>query len=254
MKAFLHNVLKSVLYLVGMPVFRAVEGVRSLSAQRWPTERRRLALVRSPRARAARAAERERIRGLVGALGAVEGVEHVVTQVLDQSVRPTFHGPDHPRNTLLVCEIHARAYFVVREDIVDVLPRIAAAGVAEWRADGQGPDPHGSLEHALRWLRDGGIDANGRRMDSPCLAGPGARLTWERPGVPCREPIPAGPYISRLYVFEQDPPDADAAQLLREVRADGRGTLLELAFGAGWGGHCRYHRVARGGFAGRGRM
>ncbi|MET8544323.1 hypothetical protein ABZW03_27325 [Kitasatospora sp. NPDC004799] len=254
MKKLLKDLAMSLLLLVAMLVNPLLNGAQSLAAQRWPTERRKLKLVDTPRARAARAAERERIRGLVEALGAVEGVEHVLTQVLDQSTRPTFHDRDSPRHTLLVCRIYARAYFVVREDVLDVLPRIAAAGVADWQAHGQGPDPQGSLEHALRWYRDGGVDAHGRRMGSPCLSSPGATLTWDRDGIPHRDPIPAGPYINRLFVLEQTPPDADAAQLLREARADGRGVVLELAFGADWVDYCQYHKVARGGFAGRGRL
>ncbi|MFF4380961.1 hypothetical protein [Kitasatospora sp. NPDC001547] len=254
MKKLLKDLATSLVGLVVLLVGPVVDGAQSLRARHWPTERRKLRLIDSPRARAARAAERERIRGLVAALGAVEGVEHVLTQVLDQSTRPTFHGSDHPRDTLLVCRIHARAYFVVREDVLDVLPRIAAAGVAEWQAHGQGPDPHGSLDQALRWYRDGGVDANGRRMDSPCLSSPGARLTWDRPGIPPRDPIPAGPYANRLFVLEQTPPDADAARLLAEARADGRSVVLELAFGARWADYSQYHKVARGGFAGRGRL
>lgn len=254
MKALLEKLATNLVYLVGMLLNPLLNGVQEQRALRWPTERRKLKLIDSPTARAARAAERERIRAVVEALGAVEGVEHVLTQVLDQSTRPTFYDRDNPRHTLLVCRIHARAYFVVREDIVDVLPRIAAAGVAEWQAHGQGPDPQGSLDHALRWYRDGGVDADGRRMDSPCLSSPGATLTWDRDGIPHRAPIPAGPYINRLFVWEQTPADADAARLLSEARADGRGVVLELEFGADWVGYCQYHKVARGGFLGRGRL
>ncbi|RGD56648.1 hypothetical protein DR950_01520 [Kitasatospora xanthocidica] len=254
MKKLLKDVATSLVYLVVMLVNPLLNGVQSLRAHHWPTERRKLRLIGSPTARAARAAERERIRALVEALGAVEGVEHLLTQVLDQSTRPSTYGLDHPRDTLLVCRIHARAYFVVREDVLDVLRRIEAANVADWQANGQGPDPHGSLEHALRWYRDGGVDANGWRMDPPCLSSPGAKLTWDRPGIPPRDPIPAGPYPNRLFVLEQTPPDADAARLLDEARADGRGVVLELAFGAGWVDYCQYHKVARGGFAGRGRL
>ncbi|MEU1289929.1 hypothetical protein [Kitasatospora sp. NPDC005856] len=254
MKAFLEKLATNLMYLIGMLLNPLLNGVQEQRALRWPTERRKLKLIDAPAARAARAAERERIGTVVEALGAVEGVEHVLTQVLDQSTRPTFHGLDHPRDTLLVCRIHARAYFVVREDIVDVLPRIAAAGVAEWQAKGQGPDPEGSLDHALRWYRDGGIDADGWRMHSPCLSSPGARLIWDRPGIPHRDPIPAGPYINRLFVLEQSPAGADAAQLLSEARADGRSVVLELDFGANWVGYCQYHKVARGGFLGRGRL
>ncbi|MGW7584824.1 hypothetical protein ACWGKU_15730 [Kitasatospora sp. NPDC054768] len=260
MKKLLKDVATSLVHLVVMLVNPVLNGVQSLRAVHWPTERRKLKLVDSPAARAARAAERERIRGLVEALGAVEGVEHVLTQVLDQSTRPSSYGLDHPRDTLLVCRIYARAYFVVREDagdvlgVLDVLRRIEAADVAPWQAHGQGSDPAGSLDHALRWHRDGGIDADGRRMHSPCLSSPGATLTWDRDGIPHRDPIPAGPYINRLFVFEQTPADVDAAQLLSEVRADGRGVVLELAFGANWVGYCQYHTVARGGFLGRGRL
>ncbi|MFE4519346.1 hypothetical protein ACFRMQ_34785 [Kitasatospora sp. NPDC056783] len=254
MKKLLKDVAKSSFHLVGMPLYRLVDGARDLRALNWPTERRKVRLVNSPRARAARAAERERIRALVEAMGAVPGVEHVLTQVQDLSTRPSFHGRDHPRDTLLVCRLHARAFFVVREDVLDVLPRIAAAGLAEWRACGQGPDPGGTLEHALRWYRDGGIGADGLRMDAPCLAGPGATLHWERPGLPPREPMPTTSYAGPLFVREQSPPDADPARLLREARADGRGVVLELVLGADWAGYCQYHKVARGGFLGRGRL
>ncbi|MFJ6770357.1 hypothetical protein ACIQOV_05160 [Kitasatospora sp. NPDC091257] len=254
MKKLLKDVATSLVHLVVMLVNPVLNGVQSLRAVHWPTERRKLKLVDSRAARAARVAERERIRGLVEALGAVEGVEHVLTQVLDQSTLPSSYGLDHPGDTLLVCRIYARAYFVVREDVLDVLRRIEAADVVRWQAHGQGPDPAGSLDHALRWHRNGGIDADGRRMQSPCLSSPGATLTWDRDGIPHRDPIPAGPYINRLYVFEQTPADVDAAQLLSEVRADGRGVVLELAFGANRVGYCQYHKVARGGFLGRGRL
>ncbi|MGW1177157.1 hypothetical protein ACWD4P_26005 [Kitasatospora sp. NPDC002543] len=254
MKSFLEKVATNLVYFVGMLVNPLLNGAQDLWAVNWPTERRKLRLIGSPRAREARAAERERFRVMVEALGAVEGVEHVLTQVLDQSTRPTFHGRDHPRDTLLVCRLHARAYFVVREDILDVLPRIAAAGVADWQAHGQGGDPGGTVEHALRWYRDGGVDANGWRMHAPCLFSPDARLTWDRPGIPPRDPLPAGPFPSRLFVSEQSPPDADAERLLREARDNGRGTVVELELGADWVGYSQYHKVARGGFLGRGRL
>lgn len=253
MKRVLKDVVKSLVCLVVLMVAPLVDGLGSLR-QRWPTERRLHVLARSPRARAAREAERERIRGLVGALGAVAGVEHVLTQVSDYCVRPSSFGLSRHSGLLLVCRIYARAYFVVREDITAVLPRIEAADVAGWQARGQGPDPHGSVEHALRWHRDGGIDADGRRMDHPCLSTPGARLSWDRPGILCQDPVPKLRYLAPLRVLEQSPPEADAARLLREARADGRGVVLELVLGANWTDHCQYHVVARGGFAGRGRL
>ncbi|MFI2611245.1 hypothetical protein [Kitasatospora sp. NPDC018619] len=114
MEKLLKDVAVSLLSLAVLAVGRVADGARGLRAGSWPTERRKRALVGSPAARAARAAERERIRALVAALGAVEGVEHLLTQVLDQCVRPSSQGPDHPRGTLLVCRIHARAHFVVR--------------------------------------------------------------------------------------------------------------------------------------------
>ncbi|MEU9042987.1 MULTISPECIES: hypothetical protein [unclassified Kitasatospora] len=248
--------MESILYLLLYPLSRLWEAFRALRAH-WPTDRRMVALIHSPRARAARAAERERIRELVDALGAVEGVEHVLTQVRDFSVRPDGLAVLHSlsdADALLLCRISARAYFVVREDITDVLPRIEAADVAEWCARDQRPSAGGTVEHALRWYRNGGINQEGLPMDSPDLFSPVARLNWDRSGILRPDPEPNGPYISRRFRTDRTPADADGAQLLREARAGGQGVVLELVLGANGHDHRQYHVVPRGGFAGRGRL
>ncbi|MFI8460445.1 hypothetical protein [Kitasatospora sp. NPDC085464] len=235
-------------------LFDALQGVRG----HWPTERRMRALASSPRARAARASERQRIEGVVDALGAVEGVEHVLTLVSDYSLAPSAFGlfrTTSEGRALMVCRMYARAYFVIREDITAVLPRIGAANVAAWSPAGQRTSAGGTVEHALRWYRDGGRTPEGWAMDSPELFSPGARLHWERPGVGIHDPARPYPVVDDpRHVLDRTPPDGDPAQLLREARADGRGVVLELVLGADGRDHATYHVVPRGGFAGRGRL
>ncbi|MFF7995671.1 hypothetical protein ACFZDG_38600 [Kitasatospora xanthocidica] len=248
--------MESVLHLLLYPLTRLWDVLQELRG-RWPTERRKAALINAPKVRAARAAELERIQGLVAALGAVEGVEHLLTQVRDFSVPPRAV-LDRTRlsdaDALLICRIHARAYYVVREPVTDVLPRIEAADVTEWRARDQRPSAGGSVEHALRWYRDGGLTPEGRRMDSPGLDSAVARLSWDRPDIPCPDPEPKRPYPTARFTLDQTPPDADAAQLLREARADGRGVVLELVVGKDGRAYSEYHVVPRGGLLGRGRL
>ncbi|MER7585364.1 hypothetical protein [Kitasatospora sp. NPDC097691] len=245
------------LQLLLYPLIKLFDAVQSGMRGHWPTERRMRALAFSPRARAARAAERERIQGLVDALGAVEGVEHLLTQVSDHCVRPSALGlfrTTSDGRALMVCRMYARAYFVIREDITAVLPRIAAADVAEWSPSAQRPSAGGTVEHALRWYREGGRTPEGWAMDSPELFSRGARLHWERPGVSIHDPVrPFSVVDDPCHVLERTPPDADPAQLLREARAEGKGVVLELVLGADGRDHATYHVVPRGGFAGRGR-
>ncbi|MFJ8623472.1 hypothetical protein ACIRD3_11585 [Kitasatospora sp. NPDC093550] len=248
--------MESFLTLLLYPLTRLWDGLQAVRG-RWPTERRLRALADSPRARAARAAELERIRRLVEALGAVEGVEHVLTHVLDHRTRP------RPLDVLdrlsdaeavLICRLHARAYYVIREDITAVLPRIEAAGLAAWRRADQRPSAGGTVEHALRWYRDGGTTEEGRAMDSPGLSSAVARLHWDLPGVLRPAPLPVSAPAHPRFLMDQTPAQPAAADLLREARADGRGLVLELVLGTDGKDRRQYHVVPRGGFLGRGRF
>jgi Asp-tRNA(Asn)/Glu-tRNA(Gln) amidotransferase C subunit len=248
--------VESFLTLLLYPLMKLWDGLQTVRG-RWPTERRLRALAASPRAQAARAAELGRIRQLVEALGAVEGVEHVLTRVLDSRTRPRpleLLDRLSDAEALLNCRLHARAYFVIREDITAVLPRIEAAGLAAWGRADQRPSAGGTVEHALRWYRDGGTTEEGWAMDSPSLFSPVARLHWDLPGVLRPDPLPLSAPAHPRHVMEQTPPEPTAADLLREARADGRGLVLELVLGTNGNDRRQYHVVPRGGFLGRGRL
>ncbi|MFJ9844131.1 hypothetical protein ACIRYZ_27470 [Kitasatospora sp. NPDC101155] len=239
-------------YLLGALLAAPVRA-RDALRHRWPGDRRLRALADSPQARALRKAERERFRGLVEALGAVEGVEHLLTLVADHCDRPSSFGAlgtTVEGRAALLCRMSATAYFVTREDIRVVLERAEAAGLADWGS----PDGRtGTVAHALRWYRDGGVGPEGRRMDSPGLTGPDAYLSWDLPGTP--RPDPYWKRLSSAVRFrnEQTPENADPAAVLSAARADGGGLVLELELRTDWREGCTYFTVARGGPAGRGR-
>ncbi|MFF2146828.1 hypothetical protein [Kitasatospora sp. NPDC058190] len=234
--------------LLDVPV-RARDALR----RRRPGDGRLRALADSPQARALREAERERFRGLVAGLGAVDGVEHLLTRVADHCDRPSSFGAlgtTVEGRAAMLCRMSASAYFVTREDIRVVLERVEAAGLADWGSpDGRA----GTVAHALRWYRDGGLGPEGRRMDSPGLTSPGADLSWDLPGIP--RPDPYWKRLSSAVRFrnEQTPEDADPAAVLSAARADGGGLVLELELRTGWREGCTYYTVTRGGPAGRGR-
>ncbi|MEV7599033.1 hypothetical protein AB0O91_16785 [Kitasatospora sp. NPDC089797] len=236
---------------------------RALEAGRraWPTDRRLRALADSPPARAARAAERQRIGRTVAALGAVAGVEHLLTRISDHCDRPQafgIHAPGPQGRPALVCRMSASAYFATREDLAVLLPRIEAAGLAAWGS----PDGRtGSPAYALRWqgaerAEDGWrLDPEGWRMTAPDLSSPGALLHWDLTDSAVLRPAPSWERIaSRVRLSnEQTPPDADAAELLRTARADGRALVLQLDLRTDWRAACTYYTAGRGGPAWRGR-
>ncbi|MFJ3221177.1 hypothetical protein ACIPLC_35305 [Kitasatospora sp. NPDC086801] len=246
-------------YLAGLLLSQPVRARDALRA-RLPTTRRLRALASSPRAEALRAAERERIRRLVDGLAAVEGVAHLLTRVADHCDRPASFGlltTTAEGRGVLVCRMSATAYFATGEDITAVLPRIEAAGLADWGFPNTWGDepPHspGTVAYALRYHRDGGLFPDGRRMPVPHLSTAGATLAWDLPGLP--RPDPSWPRLRSEVRFrhEQSPPDGDPAALLRAARAEGRGPVLALTFGRDWTDTCTYHAVARGRGRGRGR-
>ncbi|MFH9347573.1 hypothetical protein [Kitasatospora sp. NPDC017646] len=243
-------------YLLSLPG-RGLEASRRI----WPTDRRLRALADSPRARCARQAERERIERMVAALEAVEGMEHLLTRISDHCGRPEsfdIHAPGPEGRLALVCRMTASAYFATREDITALLPRIAAAGLAEW---GSPNNRTGTPAYALRWygadLADDGwrLDPDGWRMEAPGLSSPGARLHWDLRDSATLRP---DPYWKRVASSvrssnEQTPPDADPAELLRTARAHGRGLVLQLDVRTDGREACTYYTAKRGGLAGRGR-
>ncbi|MGW3040996.1 hypothetical protein ACWC9T_13365 [Kitasatospora sp. NPDC001159] len=161
-------------------------------------------------------------------------MEHLLARVADHCDRPSSFGAlstTSEGRAALLCRMSAPAGFATREDIRVLLPRIEAAGLADWGS----PDGRtGTVAHALHWYRDGGVSPEGRRMDSPGLTSPGADLSWDLPGIP----RPA-PYWKRLrstvrFRNEQTPEDADPAAVLSAARTDGDGLVLELELRTDW--------------------
>ncbi|MFD0402052.1 hypothetical protein ACFVHI_28670 [Kitasatospora sp. NPDC127121] len=239
-------------YLLGMLLAQPVRARDALRA-RLPTTRRLRALASSPQVEALRAAERERIRRMVEGLAAVEGVTHLLTRVADHCDRPASLGlltTTAEGRGVLVCRMSAAAYFATGEDITAVLPRIGAAGLADWGFPNtwgdEPPYSPGTVAYALRYHRDRGLFPDGRRMPGPSLSTADATLVWDLPGIPRPDPYWPRPGSDVHFRHEQIPPDADPAALLRAARAEGRGPVLVLTFGRNWTDTCTYHAVPRG--------
>ncbi|MFD8707353.1 hypothetical protein ACFV1W_33015 [Kitasatospora sp. NPDC059648] len=252
--------MNSLTYLLGYLLSLPGRGLEA-SCRVWPTDRRLRALADAPPARAARQAERERIERMVQALAAVQGVEHLLTRISDHCDRPEsfdIHAPGPEGRLALVCRMTASAYFATREDPTVLLPRIEAAGLAEW---GSPDNRTGTLAHALRWhgadLADDGwrLSPEGWRMEAPGLSSPGAVLHWDLRDCATLRPDPCWKRIGSRVRFdnEQTPPGADPAELLRTARANGRGLVLQLDFRTNWREACTYYTARRGGPGGRGR-
>ncbi|MFJ9776780.1 hypothetical protein ACIRVF_37045 [Kitasatospora sp. NPDC101157] len=243
-------------YLLSLPG-RGLEASRRIR----PTDRRLRALADSLPARAARQAERERIERTVAALAAVEGVEHLLTRISDHCDRPEsfdIHAPGPEGRLALVCRMTASAYFATREDITDLLPRIEAAGLADWGSPG---NRTGTPAYALRWhgaeAADDGwrLSPEGRRMQAPDLSSPGAVLHWDLRDSATLRPDPYWKRVGSRVRFsnEQTPPDADPAELLRTARADGHALVLQLDLRTNWREACTYYTARHGGPAARAR-
>ncbi|WP_327073037.1 hypothetical protein OG196_12000 [Kitasatospora purpeofusca] len=223
--------------------------VADATLRRPPPYRWVLARTRTPGAEAARAAERALFDGLVARLGAVDGITFVVAQVDDRRVAPGL-GLDPGRRLELVCQLAATAYFATPLDPPELLRRIDAAAVADWRtgayADPRLPHPPESVAAALAYYRDGGRHPDGSPREHPALSVPGplgARLTWDEPGrTPVAEPSPTM-FNSSFAQYADDPA---AAEAVRAARAE-HGRILRLGrSGAGGPQRPGYCTVPRG--------
>ncbi|MFF1905100.1 hypothetical protein [Kitasatospora sp. NPDC058218] len=208
--------------------------------KRRPSEKKLRALATSEQARSRRAEEEEKIHSLIARLAEVEGLEHVLTRFSDHCYRPNtgpFEG--RPMNTL-ICSMEAVAYFGVRGDLADVLPRIRAAGIATWgpQREGEPDHPHatGTVRYALAYHRSQGRDPDGRLMPGPDLRAKGLEITWDRPDAPLvnlvEEPRPcppprSGDIYARCSVVPQMPTTVAAARARY-------GTVLAFSLGT-WG-------------------
>ncbi|MEU5426216.1 hypothetical protein AB0H73_11495 [Streptomyces olivoreticuli] len=150
-----------------------------------PDDQKLRSLAASEKAQSRRAQEERKIRESIGRLGSVTGVHHVLTRFMDTCARPASQalwGSDDPQHTL-VCDMEAAAYFGVRGDIVEVLPRIRAAAIANWgHQDEHGEDvPYagGSVRYALDYYRNHGRYPDGALMSIPELESPGLRINWD---------------------------------------------------------------------------
>ncbi|MGW6915208.1 hypothetical protein ACWGB8_15540 [Kitasatospora sp. NPDC054939] len=205
-------------------------------------------LARSAEAQAMRAQAEQRIREAVARLTAVDGLEHARTELVDSCGRPStgsFLFPEHPEHALS-CRLTATAWFGVRSPLVEVLPRIRAAGVATWGLqDANGEDAAyaaGTVRYAVEYVRNAGRDPDGGLMPGPDLTAPGTTLTWDRP-----EPLPNTvaeplPPTASGYWFrhEKTPADPPAVRSVREKY----GTVLALQIG-GVPGAADYYTVPR---------
>lgn len=194
-----------------------------------PDDKKLRALATSDAAKAGRAQAEQRIRSLVDRLSSVDGLDHVSTQLLDDCSRPATQallGSSDPQHAL-VCDMNAVAYFGVR-DIVAVLPRIRAAGVAKWgEQDANGDDvPYagGSVRYALDYYRNHGRYPDGLPMPMPELESNGMRISWDVPSFNLVKELPPcpGPFLySRCEVTP------DAANPVQAARAE-YGMVLTL--------------------------
>ncbi|EOT02569.1 hypothetical protein [Streptomyces noursei] len=182
------------------------------------------------------------MRTLIERLSTVEGLEHVLTRFTDSCARP-YNGSIFENNRSpyhLTCSMQAVAYFGVRGDITDVLPRIRAAHIANWGPQvSEGVDlPHagGTVTYALTYHREGGRCPDGRLMSAPTLEAPGLRIDWDRLHMPLpnrvEEPAACLPVESGcIYRRCSTVPDAPMSVAAARTRY---GTILTFTLG-GWG-------------------
>ncbi|GGY97761.1 hypothetical protein [Streptomyces poonensis] len=208
------------------------------ACSREPSEKNLRSQATSPAAKSRRAVEEQKMRSLIERLAAVEGLEHVLTRLTDSCARP-YNGSLFENNRspyVLTCSMGAVAYFGVRGDITDVLPRIRAAGIAAWGPqDGEGQDmPYaaGTVTYALDYHRARGRRPDGTLMSAPALAAAGLRIDWDRPDLPLpnliEEPGPCPPdgfFIYRRCLTAPASPMSVAAARARH------GTVLSFSLG-----------------------
>ncbi|WDN57114.1 hypothetical protein [Streptomyces clavuligerus] len=208
----------------------------------------------SSAAESRRDAEERKARGLVERLTAVEGVEHVLTRLTDTCGMPSdgsLFDPQRPSDALH-CEIRTFTYVGVRGDVTAVLPRIKAAGIADWGVrDGSGGDmPHaaGTVTYALDYHRGRGRDRDGGLLPAPTLTAPGLRLDWDRPDLPLRylaeEPTPCPAKGAHPYQRCETTPPSPGTVAAARARY---GTVMVLELGGSGSTAYGYYTVPRGG-------
>ncbi|GAU65560.1 hypothetical protein SSP35_01_09040 [Streptomyces sp. NBRC 110611] len=206
-----------------------------------PSEKELRRQATSPVAESRREAEEHQIRALIQRLTAVEGLEYVLTRFWDSCGRP-HNGSLFENNRspyVLRCGLKAVAYFGIRGDVTDVLPRIRAAAVATWGTqDDEGRDmPYaaGTVTYALDYHRHQGRYPDGSLMPAPILEAPGLRIDWDRPRLPLpnrvEEPVPCRPAGSG-GIYHRCWTAPEAPMSLADVRAR-YGTVLSFTLG-GW--------------------
>ncbi|MGA5134059.1 hypothetical protein ACPCTO_30090 [Streptomyces olivoreticuli] len=223
--------------------------VSTAACSHGPDDQKLRSLAVSDEARAKRTQQEQKLQALVNRLGSVTGLDHAFTRFRDDCARPgsqALWGSDDPTHSL-VCDMEAVAYFGVRDDIVEVLPRVRAASIAKWGSqDENGEDsPYagGSVRYALDYYRNHGKYPDGREMGEPELAAPDLTIRWDVAPYGLVEEAPACPPPGYLYLRCNITPDATAT--VRAVRAK-YGTVLAFNIGqkahSSWRG---YYTVPR---------
>ncbi|MFC5144751.1 hypothetical protein [Streptomyces aureoversilis] len=214
-----------------------------------PDDRKLRSLAVSDQARARRAQQEHKLQALVGRLGSVTGLDYAFTRFRDDCARPgsqALWGSDDPEHSL-VCDMEAVAYFGVRDDMTDVLPRIRAASLAQWGLQDENgedlPYARGSVRYALDYYRNHGKYPDGRNMSPPELQSPDLTIAWDVAPYGLVEEAPGCPPPRYLYLRCDITPEATAT--VRAVRAK-YGTVLAFRIGqeahSSWRG---YYTVPR---------
>lgn len=208
------------------------------ACSREPSEKELRKQATSPAAQARRAVEEKKMRALIKHLTAVEGLEHVLTRFSDSCGRP-YDGSifeNHQSPNALRCDMRAVAYFGVRGDITDVLPRIRAARIQPWGPQEKGRDmPYagGTVSYALDYHRHHGRYKDGSLMPAPTLEAPGLDIDWDRPDMPLpnlvEEPI-ACPPAGSGGIYERCSTTPKAPMSVAAARSR-YGTLLTFSLG-----------------------
>ncbi|MFE3186932.1 hypothetical protein ACFXKR_39730 [Streptomyces violascens] len=145
---------------------------------REPSDKELRTQATSPEAESLRAREEQRMRALVQRVTAVEGLEHALTRFTDFCNRPTKRSvfENYQSPYVLECRMQTVAYFGIRGDITDVLPRIPTPGIDTWAQQVAG---------AVQYHHTRGRSADGSLIPAPSLQAPGIRIEWDLP-----QPLP----------------------------------------------------------------